>query len=630
MGLERKTTILIVDDDKVTRTVTTKLLQQANYHVVTACNGLEGVELFHQHNPELVLMDVMMPEMNGFQACAEIRKNSDVSATPILMLTGLDDLESIEEAFNSGATDFITKPINWSLLTRRIKYALRTRELYSVLEKKQSILLKAQHLAKLGYYEYDVFQQRLVCSPETLVILGFSPDMSSISIQQFLSRVPKPERETITQAFDYALQNRVPVFFNHHIKRPGKPTLIIHQQGELLVSDKEEKIFSITIQDITERKQVESVLEFQKYFDPLTKLPNSKHMEKSLKEFMLNADENETLLAIFMVKPDRFRDYNDTLGPEFGNELLKLVSLRLQSVASESNTYISRYSGSSFSLIFKDIFSIEEVEVSIESLLTKLSQPYKIFNEEHHVTFSMGSVLYPLDNYDRDTLIAGADQSLSMARKQGGNRYCMYSRQYTHESEKKLNLERELRVALKSGQLKVYYQPQISTKSGELVGVEALARWLHPEKGFISPLEFIPIAEETDLILKLGEQILNEACNQGHQWMKDGLGGIRIGVNFSPRQFSDPNIVDVVQNAIEESGLSPHLLEIEITESIALGDKDKTLATLASLKNLGICLSIDDFGTGYSSLSYLQDLPLDTLKIDRSFIKDIGTTAQSG
>ncbi|GEM_PF-122284 len=376
--------------------------------------------------------------------------------------------------------------------------------------------------------------------------------------------------------------------------------------------------------DVTERMSYESQLEHQANYDMLTGLPNRNLLQDRLGQTLAYVRRHERELALLFIDLDHFKNINDSLGHEAGDRLLKLVAVRLAGCVREVDT-VSRQGGDEFVVILPDVAEEEDVTPVTRKILHAMSEPFDVDGHELFVTCSIGIALYPKDGEDGQTLLKNADAALYRAKDLGRNNAQFYAAEMNLKALERLMLENGLRHALERREFLLHYQPQVDLRSGEIIGMEALVRWQHSELGLVSPSRFIPVTEESGLIVQLGEWVLRTACAQNKAWQRAGLKSISVAVNLSARQFRQPNLVEVVAGILRETGLDPAYLELEVTESLVMQNVEVTIATLGSLKAMGIKLSIDDFGTGYSSLSYLKRFPIDTLKIDQSFVRDITT-----
>ncbi|VAW58633.1 diguanylate cyclase/phosphodiesterase (GGDEF & EAL domains) with PAS/PAC sensor(s) [hydrothermal vent metagenome] len=387
------------------------------------------------------------------------------------------------------------------------------------------------------------------------------------------------------------------------------------------------------IRDITERKLSEDQIAFLAYHDSLTALPNSRLFKDRLEHAISQAERNNKILAILFLDLDRFKLINDTMGHSAGDELLKITSQRLieavrktDSVAinaSDTSSSIARSGGDEFTILLDDVENVQAIIRIAERIVENVSQAMTLDNQEVHISTSIGIALYPDDGNDADALLKHADSAMYHAKAQGRNNFQFFADSMNESSVELLLLENNLYKAIEQKELCLYYQPQVNALTHKMVGMEALIRWQHPEKGFISPAVFIPVAEETGMIMRIGEWVFREACEQGVRWMKSGYQLQKISVNLSARQLKDAGLPNLIALILEETGMPASKLCIELTETALILEPEVALARLTKIKELGVSLSLDDFGTGYSSLSYLKRFPIDTLKIDQEFIRDV-------
>lgn len=372
--------------------------------------------------------------------------------------------------------------------------------------------------------------------------------------------------------------------------------------------------------NITERKIAEQKLKYQAFHDSLTSLPNRSWFERQLAGALSNAKRYDLLLAVLFLDVDNFKTINDSLGHSIGDQVLQNFAQRLVSCLRAGDT-VARWGGDEFVILLPQISSSEDTIRLAKRITETLQQPIEIQNQYLYIKTSVGIAIYPQDGEDGESLLKNADAALYRAKERGKNNHQFYSSTMTSKASLLLKIENLLHTALEKNQLSLYYQPQIKLKTGKITGMEALLRWYHPELGQVSPAKLIPLAEQTDLIVPIGEWVLKTACKQNLAWQNLGIKALPIAVNFSPRQFQQPNMVSMVAQVLQNTGLQPNLLEMEITEGTIMQNEDFARQTLQELKSLGVHLSLDDFGTGYSSLSYLQKFSFNTLKIDQSFIK---------
>jgi len=374
--------------------------------------------------------------------------------------------------------------------------------------------------------------------------------------------------------------------------------------------------------DITERMQTQEQLRFLAHHDALTELPNRTLLLDRLKQALARVRRGNRRLAVLFLDIDRFKNINDTLGHDIGDQLLQDMSQRLRSCLRDGDT-VARFGGDEFVVLLDDLGSVTDVTGIAQKIIEILKPPFIVGDATLHVTASIGVSLFPNDGEDSGTLLKNADTAMYRAKDLGRNNYQFYSADMSARAFERLTLENSLRHALEREQFTLYYQPQIDVRSGEIVGAEALLRWQHPEFGLVAPADFVPLLEETGLIMQVGEWVLRRACQQLRQWLDAGHTTLRVALNLSSRQFNDRHLAYLVERILKETGVPPASVELELTEGLIMQQTRTTMDILAALNHTGIRLGLDDFGTGYSSLSYLRRFPLDTLKIDRSFVLDI-------
>jgi len=614
--------LLVVDDDRVTRKLLVRYLEKSGYEVIESENGHQCLAMFDAHRPQMVLLDVMMPEMDGFETCQALRQRVPDQALPILMLTGREDVAAVSEAFECGATDFIAKPYNWPLLIQRVRFALRDRAIYFDLQEKQKRLEEAQRIAKMGFGRMNLVTGQVDISREIAHILELG-ETTQLATDQFYGFLDAEDQQRMRQAIEGAVAAGGQYSLVHRVTLPSGKEKVIQQRGEIRTIDGQAVVYG-TLQDVTEQALAEERIRYHTYYDLLTELPNRTFFEKQLAE-VLQAEDH---CVLFFIGIDRFKVINDTIGHHKGDELLKAIARRLQRLQ-HGETHLARFGSDHFAFLMSGAMSEERIDEIALEIIERIGWPLKVNSNEFVLSASVGIALYPQEATCLDDLLKGADAAMNHAANDGGGRFHYFSTTMDTRAQERLRLEQELRQALKLHQLEVFYQPQFDANNREVVGMEALVRWRHPERGLILPDIFIPLAEETDLVVELGEWVLREAVRQTAHWHRLHR-GLRLGVNLSAKQLALANIVDLVAEVVNANGLDPACLELEITESMAVRDFDNTILTLERLHAIGVRTSMDDFGTGYSSLNYLKQLPLNTLKVDRAFIKDIANDGRGG
>ncbi|WP_407970542.1 EAL domain-containing protein [Burkholderia pyrrocinia] len=619
--------ILIVDDDAMTRLLVVETLEPEGFRVEEATGPQEGIDAFLRHRPAVVLLDVEMPGGDGFACCRRLRALPEGRRVPIVMLTGNDDDASIASAFDAGATDFVSKPMRWKLLGYRIRYLLRAAATLEKLATTEISLTHAQALAHLGNWEYQAGRTDGSWSPELFRILGLDPERTPPTFDRLLQAVPVDEQPLLIQSFTSLRTEGAPFSLEHRLIHPdGSERHVLHQ-AEAGRDLNHAIILRGIVQDITERKMQQGRIEYLANHDALTGLPNRNLLSDRMEQAMSHARRTGHLIAVMVLDLDRFKHINDTFGHSVGDGLLRAVSARLKASVRDGDT-VARLGGDEFVVMLVNLSSATDADAVARKVLNTFGAPFMLDGHDLHVTTSIGVSVCPTDGADAETLLKTADAALYCAKERGRNGYSFYTHELGARVEEQAELENALHEAVANGELELYYQPKVDLKTGQISGVEALIRWRRPGIGVIPPDRFIPIAEETGLILPIGEWVLRTACAQAVAWCQDGHPPLRIAVNLSARQFRQQNMADVVHRALRDTGLAPAWLELELTESVLMQDRNAIAHTLRELKALGVVLSLDDFGTGYSSLSYLKDLPIDVVKIDKSFLSDVTTSAE--
>ena len=874
--------VLVADDEPTARLLMSAALQKAGFEVSVATDGEDALRQFQAHPCDVVMLDVEMPGLNGYQVCAALRQEVG-DELPIVMVTAMDDTESIERAFECGATDFIAKPINWSLIGHRVKYLMRGyqaaldlrkandrnaavlaaipdllfeidiegryigyhspridllaapaevfvgKTLAEVLppaaaeicmsalleaqaqgsstgrqlelplphgvfwfelsvaqkttapgqtprfivlsrditERKRSEVAlrqseakmhRAQALAHVGSWHLDLGRNVLEWSPETYRIFGLE-NGSPISYETFLDRVDPDDREAVDLAWQMALRG-APYYIEHRIQVDGDTRWLI-EQAELKFDEEGNLLGGTgTVQDVTERKEadtklrvtmqlLDSVIEnlpnmvFMKraddltfvmlnrageellgysreellgkndydffpreqadfftgkdravlecgfeeiqeevidtrtkgrrilntkkitlrdesgearyllglsvditerkeaekrtfrlaYYDSLTGLPNRQSFLERLDREVRGARTDGKKLAILFMDLDGFKGINDTMGHNTGDLILQWAADRLHKSirpndmvsrveADQVEVELARLGGDEFTALIPDIVNVEDALRVAHRIREQMRRPFLLEGREVVLTASIGIAVYPDDGEDAATLLKHADTAMYHAKDKGRDNCQFYSASLTQRAQKRLDLESNLRQAIDRNEFSLVYQPQFDLASGRIHSVEALIRWNHPTDGTISPMDFIPLAEENGLIVPIGEWVLRTACSDAARWQREGH-GLTVAVNLSPMQFRDPNLVSSVLEILALTGLTPTLLELEVTETAVMEDSVATLATLEALNAHGVRIALDDFGTGYSSMNYLKRMPLNNLKVDQSFVQGL-------
>ena len=612
-------------------------LEQAGFEVAEAGDGEEGLCLFRERAPDLVLLDIEMPKLDGFNVCEEIRQSDQGARTPVLMITGLDDLDSIRRAYEAGATDFASKPVNWLVICQRVRYMLRMNEAFDDLRCSQARLADAQRIARLGNWELDLGAGGFTASEELLRLYGLESCDEEVTLDVILSRVHPDDRGLVRNALERSREEATALSLDHRVNLPDGAVHTLHLQADPILDESGNlRALSGTAQDITERIRAEEEIRFLAYHDSLTRLGNRRLFTERLRFSLAHARRHREIVAVMFLDLDHFKRINDTLGHSVGDLFLQRVAGRLKNCVRDSDCVsravgngtdatISRFGGDEFMVALSNIQNVEELRQVASRILDTMAGPFNVEGRDVVVTASLGIAVSPQDGEDVDSLIRNADAAMYEAKRQGRGVYQFYKLAMNDAVNRDLQLESDLRKAFDRGELLLHYQPKVELVSGRVVGFEALVRWQHPELGMIPPNDFVPLAEQAGLIAPLGEFVLRTACAQARAWREMGFPPLRISVNLSAHQFRNEGLADTVVQILQETPLSPRSLDIEITESAMMRSKDVTISVLQKLKGIGVTVSLDDFGTGYSSLSYLKGFPIDTVKIDRAFVRDLTT-----
>lgn len=624
--------LLVVDDDQDVLASITQLLQHHGHQADMAATGEQACQKLATGQYGLVLLDLRLPDMHGQDVMTFMHRKG--IGTAVVVISGDTSFNSISRALRRGAYDYLRKPYDAEELTATVDSVLETRELEQSHEEARSQLHQSEQLHR---YIVDsspdiVFMlddrghfQFLNSKVETL--LGYRPsDLHNRHIrhlieEQDLGRVDWAFRDpSITaenpRTIELRLKSRGSVRGNRHFEVTAFPVAKEAENGCQV-----RQIYG-TARDITERKEAEAFINFQAYHDLLTRLPNRALFKDRLGLSISQAERNHQKLAVMFIDLDRFKVINDTLGHAMGDRLLQAVTQRLEGCLRQGDT-LSRFGGDEFTLLLPEIHNTEDARTIARKLMDALKTPFKLGEHEVFVGVSIGISMYPDSGSELEELIQQADVAMYHVKGRGKDGYQFFSESMNVNTTYRLGLERDLRRALQAGELRVFYQPQVSLRTGLCRGFEALVRWQHPTRGLLHPGEFLPLAEETRLIGDLSEWVLATACREMGQWLRESDEDLRLSVNFSPMQVEHPRFVDLLLQKLDHYDLPPEKLEIEITENMIINDLEQISRKLDQLSSYGIQIAIDDFGTGYSSLNYLHRLPIHTLKVDQSFIRDI-------
>lgn len=732
--------VLVVEDDEAARLTTSITLERAGYRVLEAGDCASARARFAECKPDIILLDVLLPDGDGYSLCREFLAQPRGRDLPIAMVTGLDDINSIHQAYESGATDFITKPVSWGTLPHRIQFILRAKKALtaaSISEGKTRALLagipdiilridRDGHVIdmQVGAYVNDM-EQWVVNDPATgeghlpgpvyrilapqirRVFAGkgeqlveFEWSQTRKKLRTWEARVILREQDEVVmvirditqrkqQEAELRLWGKVFEGSNEGILITDAQLNIIlvnksyekimgyreeevlgvdtvkvgvhlhshsffrnlvsilkergHWQGELvnqrktgekfpawysisqvLNNDGQPENYIAIFNDISEQKKSRERIDFLAHHDSLTELPNRALLNDRLDMAINTAKRRGEKVAVLFIDLDRFKNINDSLGHSAGDEILKQTAKRL-SAAIRTDDTVARLGGDEFVVLLprvRDERSLAEVAIKLRQ---ELLLPYILQDMPLHLSPSMGIAVYPEDGVTSNELIKNADAAMYLAKEKGRNNYQFYTPVLNARTIDRLKLEQDLRSALEQGQFELHYQPQIVAGSKTLYGAEALIRWRHPERGLVPPNHFIPLAEETGLIIPLGSWVIAEAARQVNAWQQAGFTGLVVSVNISALQFHQAGFLAEVEGLLAAAGTQPSSIELELTESMLMSDMELSIQVLQAFRNLGYRIAIDDFGTGFSCLNYLRRLPANILKIDQSFVRDMQT-----
>ena len=630
--IKEKPVALIVDDDNTTCATMTAALRKAGFDVKRAADGASGIILFDVVRPDLIFLDVLMPGMDGDETCRAIRNRPGGEYVQIIMVTGLDDTESAEASFQAGANDFLSKPINLTMLGHRAHYMLRAGKAFKDMHLSRSFLAKTQEIAKIGNWKLNFQTDNYTISPEAISIAELSANDNVFTIQDLLQSAIDRDKNKICARVEEAIQKRHSFDVNYQILLPDLSLKHIYMHGEAILSDKKDHEFMIgVIQDSSLMKQAEEEIRYLAFYDSLTGLANKSLFEDRLNKTLDHSERNEQSFALLFLGIDNLSLLNNNLGQSAGDFLLKNTAdvignrvRRSDSIAKtepeNSNSVLSRQGGDTFVLTLSSLKSPDSAALIASRLLKETQEQLTIDNQEVSALVSIGISVYPDDATDAETLLKHADTAMQHARKQGGNSYQFFKKSINQAVVNRFALERDMKIALKNGDFTLYYQPQLRLSDKKSIGAEALIRWIHPDKGVIPPNEFIPIAEECGLIVEINRFVVNRACAQNRQWLNKGFPPIRIAINLSGYKLADQNIEKTIKDYLKYYSLDGNAIEVEITENVLLQNTNGITKALYEIKELGIKIALDDFGTGYSSLNDLTSFQVDTIKIDRSFV----------
>jgi predicted signal transduction protein with EAL and GGDEF domain/DNA-binding response OmpR family regulator len=639
--------VLLVDDDEVNLLLTSAALRERGFDVTEATSGETALRLLGDWLPDVIVLDAIMPGLDGFQTCREVRAMAGFESMPVLMLTGLDDDASITRAYEAGATDFFVKSTQWSLLAGRLQYLLRSSRTRQELERSKSKLARAQDLARMGSFDWRASAKSLALSVETLRVFGFPPN-KSLGFRGLMRMVPGGERRSFLRLVREIVAHSSVLYADVTVKLPeGQRQRIIHVEAEPEFNEHGVVAgYTGIVQDVTDRRIADQQIRHLANFDTLTGLPNRRQLIWRTERALEQARRLGHQCAVLLIDLDRFKLVNDTLGHAAGDELLTEVARRLRSCVRHSDMVlegalegvgqrshrlleaVGRLGGDEFVALLPEVADERDAERVANRIIDLMREPIYVAGQDCFVTASVGIALYPRDGETVADLLRNSDVAMYAVKAQGRNAATLYHPQLAGRGRQKLELESALHKAIERDELVLHYQPKIDVRAAKMVGVEALMRWERNGQ-LIPPGDFIPLAEESGLIIPLSEWAIRQAARQAKAWQLSFGFADSIAVNLPNQLFERTDLVEHIHDAVSHYGVPHHSIELEITETGLMKDLQNVIPSLHRLNEIGVEISIDDFGTGYSSLAYLTTLPISELKVDRSFIRDLGITPQS-
>ncbi|WP_430734769.1 EAL domain-containing protein [Halodesulfovibrio aestuarii] len=648
--------LLIIDDDTMLRRNISVYFEDSGFFVTQACNGTEGIKLFSQNQPDIVMVDLLMPDTGGLAVVEHVKKTAPY--VPVIVISGVNLVDEAVRALKKGAWEFITKPIiDHGVLDHAVKkclerasFLLERSQYHALLESRledHSHELRSTNDQLVRYQQLlrsnssfvnnlvEAIPSPLYISDKNAVCIDCNKafcDMLQLDKSEVLGARISDLLAANTTCADAFCSN---VFENNNsgdceITYVGADKRISYYvlYRSSFTNGHEGKVHTLgVLYNITELKAQKEIVAHQAFHDELTTLPNRLYIVNFLRE-VLEQDSGTTRFCLLFIDLDNFKRINDSLGHDLGDELLKLVAIRLKDIVGTTGK-VARVGGDEFLVLLPDVIEEGVISNHAEKLNEIFQQPFYVALHKLHLSVTIGITCYPDDGHDANTLLTRSDIAMYRAKEQKRSSWMRFDRCMLEQVKERLKLERLIREGLERHEFIPYFQPRFDVQSGDIVGAEALVRWIRPDGSVGNPAEFIPVAEETGLVRELGGQVLIDACRQLHAWHEMGNPDLTISVNISAVQFTE-DLYDTVSSAIEDSGINPVKLELEITETIMMKNLEKTAQILRELAELGVKIVIDDFGTGYSSLYYLKIFPIDILKIDRTFIDGIPEDENDG
>jgi len=623
----RPSRLLIVDDNEMNRDMFARRLERKGYVIGLAENAQKLLQRVKQDAVDLVLLDVEMPEISGLDALQKLRECYSAAELPIIMVTAKTQSDDIVKALDLGANDYLAKPIDFPVAVARIGTQLSHKRAQEALKESEERYALAARGSNDGLWDWSLSANVMYFSARWKAMLGYQEGEIGDRPEEWFDRIHDADRERVKKEIAAHQEGLTPHFESEHRVLHKDESFRWMLSRGVAIHDVSGNVLRMagSQTDITEGK----------VSDPLTGLPNRLLFIDRVGRLVEHRKRHQNhLFAVLFLDLDGFKMINDSLGHLIGDQLLLGVASRLEKCLRSTDTVarlgetftVARLGGDEFTVLLDDIKDPSDAKRAADRLMKALASPFLLGGKEVFTSVSIGIALSTSAYENPEDILRDADTAMYRAKSLGKARYEVFDADMRAGVMARLQLETDLRRALERGEFQNFYQPIVALDSGEIAGFEALSRWQHPTRGLLGPNEFIPVAEETGLIRELGWWNLREACRQISEWRAGSLANrhLTISVNLSAKQFLQPNLVEDIRKLLNELALPPEALKLEITESTVMTDPTGAVEMLQQIKSLGIRLAIDDFGTGYSSLSYLHRFPLDTLKIDRSFVSGMG------
>lgn len=647
----RHLTLLFADEGSLIQPGGLQQLDDRDVKLVIVRKAEQVMEYFDHHAPDFVILNILNVAV-GVSVCREIRQTYRAWDIPVIAIINDGQDQSIQEYYHADASDVLLPPTSDFAIYWRIKNWLTARSTFENLFDKSKCLSMAQSIAQLGYWQWDLKRNEFTLSRSLYALLGISLKRCHQTLDEFLDYVHPQDVDQVAEKFTQASCAMESFEIEHRVIGVHKKTHIVSQTVTPVQIGSEVKMLGV-VQDVTEKKRAEEMIVNLSYYDNLTGLPNREFLKQHLNYIIEFCRRKDKIMSVLSVGIDQFSRVNNSLGHFQGDRILALVGDRLGRVLRRSDfisranpmdlagsadesgelkddgPVIGRIYGDNFHIILSEILRPVDAARVASRMQEALKNPFDIEEQTVILTASIGIAIFPYNGADAEELMANADSAQNQAKEEGRNCYKYFSQEFNNSAQDRLILESDLRQALKNEEFEVYYQPKVDIQNQTISGAEALLRWQKSARGFVSPLEFIPLAEQIGLISQLGKWVLEQACMHAKSWQAV-YPDLRVSVNVSSLQLTE-EFVETVEQALNNGLLAPNLLDIEITEGIFLDNKEQVSEILSKLREKGVTVSVDDFGTGFSSLSYLRALPVDTLKVDRSFLihlnDDLGSRA---